>query len=85
MNREQLKKKLGGKIFTVVFKKKDGSVRKLNGRLGVKKHLRGGEKSFSDAQINALTVFDLKAKGYRTIMLDNVTSLQCGVIKLWTK
>lgn len=85
MNREQLKKQLGGKFFTVVFTKKDGSVRKLNGRLGVKKHLRGGEKSFSDAQINALTVFDLKAKGYRTVKLDKVTSLKCGGKELWTR
>ena len=28
-----------GKIFTVTFIKKDGSIRELNGRLGVIKHL----------------------------------------------
>lgn len=75
---ELLRKKLGSKFFTVTFTKKDGSVRKLNGRLGVTKHLRGGEKTYSDVSINAITVFDLVAKGYRTVKLDNVLSLNCG-------
>jgi len=75
---ELLRKKLGGKFFTVVFTKKDGSERLLNGRLGVTKHLRGGEKGYSDADFNALTVFDVQAKGYRTVKLDKVKRLVCG-------
>lgn len=76
--RDILKKKLGSKFFTVVFTKKDGTLRKLNGRLGVTKHLRGGDKGYSDADFNALTVFDVQANGYRTVKLDKVSKLICG-------
>lgn len=75
---ELLKKKLGGKIFTVVFTKKDGTQRRLNGRLGVTKHLRGGNKRFSDVDYNLITVFDLQKKAYRSVKLDKVLSLKCG-------
>lgn len=74
----KLRKQLGGKIFTVHFIKKDGTLRKMNARLGVKKHLKGGTKSFNDSDFNYLTVFDLKKKSYRTVNLNTVTKLTCG-------
>ena len=76
--RQELKKELKGKFFTVEFTKKDGTLRKMTARLGVKKHLKGGSKSFNDADFNYLTVFDLVKKGYRTVNLNTVTSLKCG-------
>jgi len=36
-----------GKFFTIKFVKKNGELRELNGRLGVKKHLKGGELGYS--------------------------------------
>jgi len=54
-----------GKIFTVTFIKKDGSIRELNGRLGVVKHLKGGVSTL-DAD-KYITVFDLKSKAYRAV------------------
>jgi hypothetical protein len=74
---ELLREELGSKFFTVEFIKKDGSLRKLNGRLGVTKHLRGGTKSFRDADFNAITVYDIRAKGYRTVKLDKVVKIIC--------
>lgn len=74
---ELLRKELGSKFFTVVFTKKDGSQRRLNGRLGVKKYLRGDTKGYSDADINAITVYDVKARGYRTVKLDKIINLTC--------
>lgn len=76
--REQLKKELKGKFFTVTFTKKDGTLRKMNARLGVTKHLKGGTKGYDDAAHNFLTVFDLGKRGYRTVNLSTVRSLKCG-------
>ena len=54
-----------GKIFTVEFIKKDGSLRTLNGRLGVTKHLKGGTSTLNPDKF--ITVFDLKTKAYRAV------------------
>ena len=56
-----------GKIFTVEFVKKDGTVRKMNARLGVKKHLKGGSLAFDPSERNLLPVFDMQKEGYRMI------------------
>ena len=45
-----IKKFIGNKFFSVEFYKKDGTLRKMQCRLGVTKHLKGGTKSYdSDA------------------------------------
>ena len=54
-----------GKIFTVTFLKKDGSLRVINGRLGVTKYLKGGSSTLNPADY--ITVYDLQSKGYRAI------------------
>lgn len=75
---DKLKKELKGKFFTVTFTKKDGTLRKMNARLGVTKHLKGGSKGYNDSDFNYLTVFDLGKKAYRTVNLSTVKSLTCG-------
>lgn len=72
----QLKKLVGNKIFTATFQKKDGTIRNMNCRLGVVKHLRGGGLSYDPASRNNLIVYDLKKKGYRTINLDTLISIR---------
>jgi hypothetical protein len=67
-----------GKFFTIKFIKKNGELRELNGRLGVKKHLKGGELGYDPATFNYIIVFDVVAKGYRTINVDTVTELICN-------
>lgn len=62
----------GGKIFTVKFLKKDGSERVMNCRLGVVKHLKGGEKTLTP---NYICVYDMQAQGYRSINPDTVISV----------
>lgn len=54
-----------GKIFTVEFIKKDGSLRILNGRLGVTKHLKGGTSTLNPDKF--ITVYDLKTQAYRAV------------------
>ena len=54
-----------GKIFTVTFTKKDGTTRVMNCRLGVTKHLKGGESTLNPNEY--ITVYDMQNKGYRAI------------------
>lgn len=65
-----------GKVFTAVFTKKDGSVRKINCRLGVSKKLNGTGLPYNPADHNLLTVFDMKEKDYRMINLETLAVLQ---------
>lgn len=62
----------GGKFFTVDFVKKDGSLRTMNCRLGVQKHLKGGTKTLTD---NYICVYDVKSEGYRSINPETVRSV----------
>lgn len=70
---KQVLRATDGKFFTVTFIKKDGTLRVMNCRLGVTKHLKGGVSTL-DAE-KYLTVWDLHAKGYRAINFDTVQSV----------
>lgn len=63
--------KTEGKMFSVEFLKADKSLRKMNCRLKVKKHLKGGESTTSHCD-NLITVYDVVNKGYRSINLDTL-------------
>ena len=65
-----------GKFFTVTFLKKDNSVRIMNARLGVKKHLNGGVLKYSPKEKELIPVYDLQSKGYRMINLNTLISLK---------
>lgn len=65
-----------GAIFSVEFiKRSNGELRKMVCRLGVKKHLRGGDKAYDSKQRNLLTVFDMENEGYRSIPVDSIQRL----------
>lgn len=53
MNRQFLKSLAGGTIFSVKFIKKDGSLRTMTCRLGVKKHLNPSSRGLTDNQKQA--------------------------------
>jgi hypothetical protein len=62
-----------GHIFSVDFiKRTTGEERHMVCRIGVKSHLKGGTKKFSDTEKNLLTVFDVQKNGYRSIPLENI-------------
>jgi hypothetical protein len=73
----ELIKSLGSKVFTVEFVKKDGSLRVMNARLGVKKHLKGGSLGYDAKALDLLPVFDMREKGYRMIQLNTVNWIKC--------
>jgi hypothetical protein len=78
MKKKNLINFVGNGFFSVTFVKKNGEKRTMNCRLGVKKHLKGGQKSYDDANYNYLTVYDLKKKGYRTVNLDTLISVKAN-------
>jgi hypothetical protein len=67
-----------GKFFTVKFIKLDGSERVMNARLGVKKYLKGGTLKYNPEDFNYITVYDMGAKGYRTVNANTIQNLKIG-------
>ena len=61
-----------GRFFSVVFIKKDGTHRHMVARLGVKKHLKGGECTLDRAQY--IIAYDVENNGYRAINRDTIVS-----------
>lgn len=61
------------KIFSVDFIKKDGSLRTMIARLGVKKHLQGGTLKYNAEEKSLLPVFDMEKQAYRMV---NVSTIQ---------
>ena len=72
-NKLEIMKKISenGKIFSVIFTKKDGTERKMTCRLGVKRYLSGGENPVRHIP-KYLTVYDIQTKGYRNINFDTL-------------
>lgn len=66
----------GGQIFAIEFiKRSTGELRSMQCRTGVKKHLKGGTKAYTPKDHNLLCVYDLAAKGYRSVPVENVLSM----------
>jgi|TARA_R100000008_G_C3454389_1_gene101015 hypothetical protein len=68
------------KFFTVGFTKADGSFRKINGRLGVEKHKKGGRDCNTNKQM--MTVWDNYAEGYRNVNLLTIKYIIADGVKL---
>lgn len=69
-----------GKMVTVEFRKKNGELRRLNGRLGVRKNLKGGVNPTAKIP-KYITLYDVRAGGYRNVNLDTLTYLATNGVK----
>lgn len=67
---------LDGRFIGVDFVKQDGEMRKLNGRLGVTSFQSGGVNMVEADSRPYLTVFDVQARGYRSVNLATLCSLR---------
>lgn len=76
MHVDEFRSIVGGKIFSAVFIKQNGEVRKMVARLGVKSALKGGELTYNPSERNNLVVFDLEKRAYRTIKFDNLLQIK---------
>ena len=75
---KRLIKATNGKFFTVTFIKKDGTERVMNARLGVEVYLKGGQLAYDAESKGLITVYDMKAKGYRMVNVNTITHLKIG-------
>ena len=76
---KQLIKGTKGKFFTVTFtKRKDGTTRVMNARLGVKAYLKGGDLPYDPDTKGLIPVYDMKNKGYRMINVNTISNLKIG-------
>lgn len=73
MTKKEIKKMVGNQFFSATFVKRNGEVRKMLCRVGVKKFLKGGQKKYD--YDNLLTVYDVKKKAYRTINLSTLMQI----------
>lgn len=76
MHVDEFRDVVGGKIFSAKFVKKDGEIRVIRARLGVKKALKGGELTYNPSEHNYLVVFDLDKAQYRTINFNTLLEIK---------
>ena len=62
-------------IFSVVFLKKNGEIRRMNCMLGVKKHLKGGKLKFNPLKRGYVVVLDTNKEAYRMINLETISNI----------
>jgi molybdenum cofactor biosynthesis enzyme len=74
--REKIIKAMGNKIFTVTFTKKDGTVRVMNARRGVKKGVTGVGLAYDAAEKGLITVYDMKKRQFRSVNVDTVQTVK---------
>ncbi len=67
-----------GKWFVARFYKKDGTLRTMNARIGVRKGITGEGLKFSPEDKGLFTVFDRTKSNYRFINLSTLQSVDCG-------
>lgn len=83
LNITELSKELGSKFFDITFIKKDGTLRSINGRLGVKKGLHGWIRTTDPDEY--LIVWSMKDQGYRNIKLDKVLRIALSGQVIYSK
>jgi hypothetical protein len=76
MNIQEFKNEVKGNFFRACFVKKDGTVREITARFGVKKHLKGGELKYNPEALNYIVVFDVEKEAYRTINMSKLIFLR---------
>ena len=62
-------------IFSVVFLKKDGTIRRMICRLGVKKDLNGNGLKYDPIKKGLLVVFDMQKEAYRMVNLETINTI----------
>ena len=70
------------KFFSASFVKKDGTIRHIHGKYGVKKHLKLGAKAqaYNPTERGYLTIWDLKKKEYRLLNTQTIITINHQLI-----
>ena len=72
-----------GRFFSAIFIKKDGTLRTMNCRLGVKKYLKGGDLTYNPSERGYLIVLDVDKQAYRTINLETISNISMKGIEYY--
>lgn len=64
-----------GRIFSVTFVKANGEERKLIGRVGVKKFVKGTGGRYKPEDYDLITLFDMQKMAYRMVNLKTIKEL----------
>ena len=67
-----------GRFFSAHFQKRDGTMRQMVCRRGVKRHLAGGELPYDPRPRQKIPVWDTGAKDYRMVSVDSLVSFRIG-------
>lgn len=67
-----------GTMFSVVFQKKDSTLRRMVCRTGVTQHLAGGEATYNKSDPDNFGVYDVEAQGYRCFNINRVLRIKGG-------
>lgn len=83
MNTNELKSTIlstHARLFKVVFKKSDGTIRTMYAKTGVKrfKSKKPNKRKISERSDNLIRVFDMELKQYRAFNLSSVLEFECG-------
>lgn len=67
------------RFFRVTFvKRSTGETITMNCLNGVRKHLKGGEKSYDPTSVGLLSVYSMDRKGYRSIPVEGIVEVKIG-------
>ena len=78
---EAIKTIKSGRFFSAEFTKKDGSQRRIVGRVGVKKYLTGRGMSWNPSNKGYIPVYDLEKSEYRMLNTKTLTKVNNNDIK----
>jgi len=73
---EFLENETGGRLFSVYFQKKDGTMREMVARRGVRKYLAGGQLPYDAKAKELVTVFDFAISEYRCFKIGALVSFK---------
>ena len=68
--------KSNGRIFSAIFIKKDGTIRRMKCRLSVKKGITGKGMAYNPIKRGLLPVFDMDKNAFRMININTLTALK---------
>ena len=73
---QEIRSRVGDTFFSVDFIKKNGDLRKMVCRLGVKKGVKGVGMSYNPTEKGLLCVYDVVKKGFRMIVINTIQKIQ---------
>lgn len=63
-----------GRFFTIVYRKRDDTIRNINCRTGVVRYVKGTGLPRKNAGL--ITIYDVKLKGYRSININRIVAMK---------